>query len=90
MTLNRSTLPDKQSDKRSYTPPFSRRPSSVPQRWRFENRDKAMLEAIFRHEGMLTTCQLEALFFAPSRPTDNLRSAKRSAETRAQWLFHRG
>lgn len=76
--------------KRGYTQPLVRTPGSVPNRWRFEERDQAMLVAIYTYEGMLTTCQLEALFFAPDGLTDNPRSAKRSAETRLQYLFHKG
>lgn len=89
MAQNKSVSPDDPA-KRPYTQAFVRHPDSVPTRWRLEARDLAMLEAIYQHEGMLTNCQLEALFFAPSQPTDNPRSAKRSAETRLQYLYHRG
>lgn len=89
MTRKTSASPDDPA-KRAYTQSFVRHPDSVPKRWRLETRDLSMLEAIYRHEGMLTTCQLEALFFAPNQPTGNLRSAKRSAETRLQYLYHRG
>ncbi len=89
MTRKISTSPDS-ADKRTYTRPFIRNPGSVPQRWRFEERDQTMLETIYRYEGMLTTCQLEALYFSPNLPTENVRSAKRSAETRQQHLFHKG
>ncbi len=78
------------SAKRSYTQPLTRNPASVPKRWRFEQRDKDMLVIIYTHEGMLINCQLEALYFAPDQATDNPRSAKRSAETRLQYLFHKG
>lgn len=76
--------------KRTYTNPHIRNPASVPRRWRFEKRDQDLLVAIYRHEGMLTNCQLEALYFAPTTPTANPRSARRSAETRLQYLFHQG
>ena len=75
--------------KRTYTQPFVRDPDSVPKRWYFEERDQEMLVATHTHEGMLTSCQFEALFFAPALPTVNPRSAKRSAETRLQYLFHK-
>lgn len=78
------------SAKRTYTDPFTRNPASVPKRWRFEERDQNMPVDIYIHEGLLTNCQLEALHFAPDQPTDNPRSAKRSAETRSQYLFHSG
>lgn len=89
MTPKTSISPDKPA-KRTYTQPFVRRPGSVPKRWRLETRDRSMLDAIYRYEGMLTHCQLEALFFAPNQPTDNPRSARRSAETRLQYLYHQG
>lgn len=80
--------PASSAKKRRYTDPFTRNPQSVPKRWRFEERDQDMLIDIYTHEGMMTNCQLEALHFAPDQPTANPRSAKRSAETRLQYLFH--
>jgi hypothetical protein len=89
MTQRQTTSPaDK--PKHSYTQPDIRNPQSVPKRWRFEKRDKNILIAFPTYEGMMTSCQVEARFFAPDQPTSNPRSAKRSAETRLQYLFHKG
>lgn len=89
MTFKKITSLDR-TERRTYTSPFVRNPASVPKRWRFEKRDRKMLVTIFNYEGMLTSCQLEALHFAPSELTDRPRSAKRSAETRLQYLYHQG
>ena len=78
---------DKQ-EKQNYTSPFTRDPDSVPKRWRLTERDKQAFIAIYEHEGLLTSCQLEALLFTPQL-TDSPRSAKRSAETRLQYSFHK-
>ena len=82
--------PPSSAKKRRYTDPFTRNPASVPKGWRNEERDQAIPVDIYTHEGLLTKCQIEALHFAPDQPTDNPRSAKRSAETRSQYLFHSG
>jgi hypothetical protein len=83
-------IPSSSPAKRSYTQPFNRNPDRVPKRWRFEPRDGNILTGIAEHDRILTNCQVEALYFAPDHRTDNPRSAKRSAETRTQYLYHKG